>query len=231
MEITTFNLRPGNIVFDMDEILFNITPYIYKKIRLNWERFFPYLKNLGPLTDEQILSREHFYITDWLLKDKIREREEYARIVWDEIKDLVFNENLYNNVQPTKLCRETLLNPEFLENPAIKSCIILTRSLDSHPGMLYAKQELIEKFFKHPKIKLVVVGTEEKKSDALKTLGIDWSLILDDEIRNIQDYAENFDLERREFLIPEMGYNKIPPHIELLIKEKGGSINYYKNTF
>ena len=67
-----------------------------------------------------------------------------------------------------------------------------------------------------------------KYDDYLKEKNINWNLMVDDEIRNIRDMAENFDLNGKEFLIPKTGYNNMPVELDLLIKEKGGTYNYFK---
>ena len=226
-----FNIRPGNLVFDMDEVLFNISPYMYKKVRLNWHEFFPYLRNLGPLPDKDILNRPNFLMTDWLLKDRLNIHEELysamKKVVDNVVYDLCFTEDMYDHIPPTPLARETLMNKKFMENPSIKSVTILTRYPTQHPEMLEAKKKIISKYFNHHKIHLLPLTSGQKKSDVLKKAGINWSLFIDDEIRNIKDLAENFDLNRREFMIPKMGYNTMPPELKVLIQEKGGTVSFY----
>lgn len=231
------NIRPGNIVFDMDEVLFNISPYVYKKMKMNWSVFLPFLNNLGPLTDEDVLNRKYFEVTKWLIKDCYADPNKdlnkvIHETVYRHMKDLCFTEDMYDNLTPTQLCKQTLLSDDFMSNPAIESCTILTRYPITHPSMLKAKEKTFDRYFaKNRKIKLVTLTSEEKKSDALKKLGIDWSLFIDDEIPNIRDFAENFDLNRREFLLPKCGYNHpFPPELRLLIMEKGGTFSYYTRT-
>ena len=67
----------------------------------------------------------------------------------------------------------------------------------------------------------------KKKSDILKQKKIKWNLFVDDELKNIADFAENLDLGGKEFLIPALGYNEIGLALDILIKEKGGVCNYY----
>lgn len=227
------NIRPGNLIFDMDEVLFNISPYVYKKARLNWSEFFPYFKNIGPLTDEEILNRDTFEIIEWLLKDEFRgEQYKVLREALSNIRNRIcFGKEIYDNINPTPLCRQTLLSPEFMSNSAVKSCTIITRYHTGNEPFKEAKENLFKKYFSNErKIKMICVDGSKKKSEALKEAGIDWSLFVDDEIKNIQDVAENFDLNRREFLIPKFGYNPLPPEVRLLIMEKGGAVNYYENV-
>ena len=227
-------VSPGNIVFDMDEVLFNISPYVYKKMRLHWDEFFMYLKNLGPMTDEEILEREEFEFIDYMMKPEIKEVDQDGTIkaLIKKVRDkLCFTSDIYDNLEPTQLCRQTLLNNKFMENPAVKSCTILTRYPEANPGMKEAKEKIFKKYFGHRKIKPVLMTMKESKSEILKESGLNWNVFIDDEIRNIRDIAENFDLTRREFMIPKFGYNKMPADLRLLIMEKGGTFTYYKNIY
>ena len=49
---------------------------------------------------------------------------------------------------------------------------------------------------------------------------------IENELIDIRDLAENFDLDRKEFLIPHYGYNHIDPYLKTLIEGKGGILNY-----
>jgi len=229
MELNNFT-REGIFIFDMDEILFNISPYMYKKIRLNWAKFFPYFKDLGPLTDTEILDRPEFFITEWLIQDRFKDNVVVKRAAGNILSKLCFTKDIYDHLEPTTLARNTLLNPEFINNGAVKKCIILSKYPTSRPEMLEGKKKTIQRLFEHEKIEFVPVRIDESKADTLKKMGIDWAIFIDDDIRNIRDFAEKFDLSRREFLIPELGYNKMPPELALLIKEKGGTISYYKTV-
>ena len=51
-------------------------------------------------------------------------------------------------------------------------------------------------------------------------------MCIENELIDIRDLAENFDLDRKEFLIPHYGYNHIDPYLKTLIEGKGGILNY-----
>lgn len=220
----------GNFVFDMDEVLVNISPEMYRIVRLNWRKYHRWFKDFGNLTDAQILDRPHFDIVEWLLKDEIKKLPEEAQKktrgqIWDTIAGDCFNGDLYALLEPTEFAKRTIMNKVFMEHVRVNKVYILTRYV-SDP-MLESKKKFVRKFFSHPKVELVPVKRNEKKSDILKQKKIKWNLFVDDELKNIADFAENLDLAGKEFLIPALGYNEIGLALDILIKEKGGVCNYY----
>jgi hypothetical protein len=223
---------PGVFVFDMDEVLVDISPEMYRTVRFNWRRYHRYFKDLGPLTDQQVLGRSTFHMLDWLLKSEYRlmpkeELEHHVKNVLNMLKDDYFEvDTLYDKLVPTEFARKTIMNKNFIEHNNVKKIYILTRYFSEK--MIESKRKFIERHFSHAKVETIFVPLDRKKSDYLKEKGVNWNLLVDDEIRNIRDMAENFDLQGKEFLIPTTGYNNMPPELDLLIKEKGGSYTYFK---
>jgi phosphoglycolate phosphatase-like HAD superfamily hydrolase len=223
---------PGVFVFDMDEVLVDISPEMYRTVRFNWRRYHRYFKDLGPLTDEQVFGRDTFHLLDWLLKSEYRmmpkeELQHYVKVVLNMLKDDYFElDNLYDKLEPTEFAKKTIINKSFIEHNNVKKIYILTRYFSEK--MIDSKKRFISKYFNHPKVEAIFVPLDKKKSDYLKEKGINWNLLVDDEIRNIRDMAENFDLNGKEFLIPTTGYNSMPPELDMLIREKGGTYNYFK---
>jgi hypothetical protein len=121
------------------------------------------------------------------------------------------------------------MNPLYINSEEIKKIFILTRYFSEE--QLEGKRKFIKKYFNNPKIELIPVEKDEKKSEKIKNLGIDWDLFVDDEIKNIQDFVENFDIKKKEFLIPRYGYNKMPLSLSVSIHEKEGSFTYYDAPF
>jgi hypothetical protein len=214
----------------MDEVLVNISPEMYRIVRLNWRKYHRWFKDLGSLTDKQILDRPHFDIVEWLLKDEIKalpeENQKKTREqIWEFIKNDCFEIDLYALLEPTEFAKRTIMNKIFMEHIRVNKVYILTRYTTD--TMLKSKQVFIKKFFNHPKVELVPVRRFEKKSEILKQKKIKWNVLVDDEIKNIADFAENLDIAGKEFLIPAFGYNQIGLALDILIKEKGGVYNYY----
>jgi hypothetical protein len=219
----------GNFIIDMDEVLVNISPGQYRAIRENWLRYNRFFNDLGPLKDKEILNRPTFKLVDWLLKDEYLNSEN-AISVKEFLHKMIcidyFSTDLYANMQPTNFARKTVMNKAFIEHIRVKKVYILTRYIDEK--MLESKKKFVKKYFKHSKIELIAVQLNEKKSDYIKKLNIDWNIFIDDEIKNIADFAENLNIEGKEFLIPKFGYNEMPEILDILIKGKGAVYNYYE---
>jgi hypothetical protein len=217
----------GNFVFDMDEVLVDISPLQYSFIRSNWTYFSMYFKNMGPLTPDQVLARPVFYMDEWLVKD------EYKNNGYEDLKSTVrsfmvknyFETDMYGNLNPTKFAQRTIMNKIFMDHSRVNKVIILTKTVSDK--MTENKKKFIKKWFNHPKVETVIVQLNEKKSDILKKHGLSWDLFVDDDLPNIIDFIENYDIKGKEFLIPKTGYNKIPLTLDILIKEKGGVYNYF----
>jgi len=221
----------GNFIFDMDEVLVNIGSELYKRIRLNWRKYRKWFRDLGSLTEKQILNRPHFHLIEWLLKDSIKglpekERSNIEMKIYESLKTDCFGDDLYGMLNPTEFARKTLMNKVFIEHIRVNKVYILTRCLTAE--MIESKKKFVKRFFSHPKIELIIVGEKDKKSDIIKNQGIMWNILIDDELRNIQDFSENLDIKNKEFLLPAFGYNRIPVVLDILIKEKGGTYNYYE---
>jgi len=218
----------GNFVFDMDEVLVDISPMQYQHIRNNWVRYSPWLKNLGPMTPQQVINRPIFFINEWMMRDEFKSPEEKKKAM-DAVKGMLFNsffnQDIYALLRPTKFAQGTIMNKSFIDHKRVNKIYILTRC--TGPEMEVYKKKFLDKYFSHPKVEMLCVKMDERKSDVLKKNGINWNIFVDDEIHNIIDFAENFDLQGKEFLIPKTGYNSMPLILDILIKEKGGVYNYF----
>lgn len=221
----------GNFVFDMDEVLVELSPLQYTFIRNNWTFLSQYFRDLGPLTYEQVMERPLFYMDKWLMKDEYNgdQHSKVRNMIRSYIIKNFFNTDFYSLLNPTKFAQRTLMNKTFIEHSRVKKVYILTKTLSE--TMNKNKEKFIKKWFNHPKIELVIVNPREKKSEVMKRLGVSWSIFVDDDLRNILDFTENMDISGKEFLIPKTGYNKMPLALDLLIKEKGGSYSYYDRKF
>lgn len=219
------NKKSAVYVFDMDEVLVDISYEVYRRIKSNWVIFSNYLVDTH-YTTRNIHARDHFYVNYNMLKPDITDEE--LEELNSHIDQLVFSGDYYESLFPTKLARGTLMNPAFMNSSNVKKVFILTRYTTD--DLMESKKKFIKKYFDHDKIGVLYVPRNDKKSDFLKDHNIDWDVIVDDELTNIWDFALEFDLKGREFLIPEFGYNKMTTDLALLIEGKGGIISYYDPT-
>lgn len=119
------------------------------------------------------------------------------------------------------------MNPLFIDDPKVKKVYIISRNVAE--AQAKSKEQFVQRYFNHPKIEYISVDKEKSKAQTLKELEIDWDVFIDDELPNIRDVAENFqNLEKKEFIIPEYGYNRhMPQELKFLIETRGGIITYF----
>jgi hypothetical protein len=218
----------GNFVFDMDEVLVDISPLQYKYIRYNWRKYNAWFRDLGTLSEKEVLDRPLFYMNEWLLKDEILKSDEKNKVIAFIRKmlfDDFFSQDIYSKVKPTKFAEKTIMNKSFMDHKRVNKVYILSRC--TGPEMEVFKKKFVAKHFSHPKVEFLCVKINEKKSDVLKKHDVSWNLFVDDEISNIIDFVENYDIKGKEFLIPKTGYNKMPLVLDILIKEKGATYSYF----
>lgn len=202
-------------------------------MRSHWEHYDKFLVDKGFLTNEEIYNRNMFRLNEWLAKiENInRESKEYLAmqlVVYQQMIKDTLSDDVYGRMTPTKFARKTLMNTMYIDDSKIKKVIILTRNVSE--SQAESKRRFVEKLFNHPKIEMIEISRDENKGEALLSRGIDWKLMVDDEIPNIHDItiAYKGNMSGREFLIPEYGYNKMPEYLELLIAGQGAAFTYYE---
>jgi hypothetical protein len=232
-----YDLR-GNLVFDMDEVLVNIFPVVYAYYVNNSSKFKDFIepKKLTAEDMDLINTRKHHDLRATLLKP------EFATLPEDKLDEVLrrmrstnadrelWKTDIYRNLSPSNLGK-ALMYSSVINKPEIESVTILTFSsgeiLNRH------KQSFVDRYFSHPKIKMVPVNgfgknKKIKKSDALKKLGIKWDVFVDDMVYNIMDFAENFESIKDKLLfMPKFGYNQLTDEQLKFISDKGGILNYY----
>jgi hypothetical protein len=230
MDATSLKSMPGVYIFDMDEVLVDISPDNYRAIRFNWRRYHRWFKDFGPLNDKEIIMRPQFQIDEWMIKEEFNKLPEAELVnLKKKVKAIMFGDffakNIYAYLEPTEFAKNTLMNRSFIDHDRVEKVYILTRYTDKK--LEENKKQFVKKWFNHPKIEFIGVAYTEKKSEVFKRLGVNWNVLIDDELKNIADFAENFDIKGKEFIIPQTGYNEMPLGLDLLIKEKGGVYSYF----
>jgi hypothetical protein len=228
----------GNLVFDMDEVLVNIFPTVYAYYITNQKKFEEYISPRRLTEDDMdgINNRKNSDLRFELLKPEILSLpEQKLKEVLKKIKNskedkLYWKSDIYKHLSPTDLGR-TLMYTSVIDKDDIKSVTILTYS--SSDELNRHKQNFVDRYFKHPKIKMVPVNgfgrdSKIKKSDVMKKTGIDWDVFVDDMPYNIMDFAENYDnIKDKMFLMPKFGYNKLTQEQLDYISNKGAILQYY----
>jgi hypothetical protein len=186
------------VVTDMDEVLVNISPKWYRKVRENWNIFAPYFRDLGDLTDLQVLQRPIYLMNDWLKKDEIPKLPEE---IVEAYLSLYRDNNFYEDLHPTAFGKGigVLSRQNFLEKIYIVSHTV--------KGGEDSKVQFFRKWFNHPKIELVMLPTSTPKSEYIK--GIAYNTFIDDSPAVMYDVIKNTSSFLKEFMIPQLGYNDI----------------------
>ena len=220
------------IVMDFDDVLVDFSQAMYKYIRCNWRVFQKWFGDKGNLTTEEIQSRKLYNMNEWLILTKFQDltSEEYVALqqrIFKEFENGFFNSDIYAYLEPTEFARKTLMNTIYIDDKLTKHVYIVSRNVTQEQSD--SKERFIERYFNHPKITYINVEKRESKANALKNRNINFDVFIDDEIPNIRDIAEKFgdDLDKKEFIIPKYGYNKMPPELQYIIEEKGGIITYF----
>lgn len=221
----------GTIIMDFDDVLVNFAPKAFGLIRSNWRIFSRWFVDSGPLTEGEIYGRKAFSFVDFLLKKEFIQlsKKEYTILLLminAEMSRHVFTDTFYDDLEPTRFAQKTLMNDMYINNSTIRKVYILSRNMT--PGQGKSKERFIKRYFSNEKIEYIEIGPNQNKADAIKDRGIDWNLFVDDELKNIRNVVEaEGNLERKEILIPEYGYNKMDISLKMLINGKGGIYTYY----
>jgi hypothetical protein len=229
----------GNIVFDMDEVLVDIFPKIFIYIKMNINKYAPYLDDKGlQFTDSDSINKIRLEsdIREFLMKD------EYKNLPQEEKKEIVkkmralkvdkdiWTGNLYHRLSPNKMGR-AMIDPSFIDRDDILSVTILTFS--SSKKLNENKAHFVKTHFNHPKIRMVPVNgfgsRKVRKSDQFKKLKIGWDVFVDDMPYNIEDFADNFkDISGKRLVSPKFSYNEIQKELIDRIHSKGATFEYYE---
>lgn len=214
-------INPRVIVSDMDETLVNITPKWIKLIAENIDAYSdvmikPSDKALELLIKypESILLRDKYPLTDFFrMREDLVDVEQSKKELNDRFLELLSDEDFYLDIP---------LNPfgvgsamAIATKDKVDKFIILTHS--PNDIMDKAKVKFVEKHFNDPKVELVPLRFNEKKSDYLNS--IEFGTFADDSFSVIMDVLENDKESGHEIIVPNFIYN-LKPTIEHFDKIK-----------
>jgi len=205
-----------NIVTDCDEVLTDISPLWLQKIFNNkkyFSRYYNLPEKYNYKTEEgykYALSRPIFYMDDWLLKKDIKLSEKESKELFQRFYSLYDNNDFYAECEPTKMCEGIF---KLTLQKYINKVYILTRTTD---GSREGKEKFLKTFLNSPKVEIIFVGKDEKKSDYINKID-NVRMIVEDELTNINDILDNCpNLKECDFFVPYTGYND--PNAELFNK-------------
>lgn len=205
----------ANLIVDCDEILVNISPKWAKLIDDNEHVFGKYLdtSKIKPVKNDikeltkLVLTRDKFYLTDWLKREDV---DEIPQDIINKFMSLYDQDGFYYDLPLTKMAIG--LN-KLAYHYSVRKIYVVTRCASEKNYK--SKQELIKSLFPSSKLEIIKIGKDEKKSSCLKNINIENGFVFEDEISNIVDYLDN-GLTKCNIYVPMLGYNK--PTAELLDK-------------
>lgn len=200
-------------IVDVDDVIVFTSSLWYDRIYRDPDTFKPFIDINKILRDYNYeknflycQSREKFYFKDWLLREDLTPEE--RKMGEEKIMSVYLNDNFYlsNRLLPTSMLF-ALRNLLTMNTYNVDKLVFVTRS---YPENMNSKIEMIRTYFANVmnKIDIVIVDCNEKKSDAVKEYD-NVTLVIDDEIHNIQDYLENSKFKDCLYLIPSYGYNHL----------------------
>jgi len=218
----------NHLVLDCDDCIALISPKWFNEIYKNKDHFekffdFSFIENFNLETDFiKVLYRNEFYLNKWLLRDDIDiDNKEFEEITNDMIS-LYDTKDFYDDLFK---CKIGIAFSNLSMQKFITKVTILTRSTQNNQN---SKNRFLYRNFINSfnKVEIIHIKNEEKKSDIVKDLK-NVSIILDDELGNIEDYIKNCNnLENTEILIPKYGYNIVDDKLLDLSLEKNINLNY-----
>lgn len=219
--MTTSNIH-GKVVIDFDDILANTSEAVFNFMKANWLQFAP---NLKPVSFD-------YDVNERPVRDIIRA---LARLDITEERLLGVLSTLfsrfYNNkavylayLTMTDLYKSICSNTLLLNNNKIDKIYVAFRSLTEDD--MKVKEEIFNELFQSEKFEMLKIG--EHEYEQLKNM--DWNLYITDNSNVITKLIEDkdYNIEGKEFLVLDRPYSRLDEVQEILIKEKGASINYYK---
>lgn len=220
MENLESRILDANLVVDCDEILYNISPKWCKKMYEMKDIFEPYMRmdilqraiEEGEDFENAILSRDKFYLNQWLKKEDV----EIPDDINQKFMDIYNQPDFYDDLKPTAMA---IGISRLSYCPNVKKVYIITRH--GHNGSKDSKLRAVKGLFPSNKLEIRFVGTGEKKSDAIKDIDLTNGFIFEDEMSNVKDYLVNGkNVTHCNICVPILGYNMPDEQIIKLFEER-----------
>ena len=222
-------MKKGNVVFELDDILIERSPAIYRLIRYNWSRFNRWFIDFGSLTSEEVYKRKFDNFYEWLLKPVFRHLplDKFSQVIMEIDKLFIerISKQIYCNTNITEFARRTLMNETYINSPTIENVFIL--SSYANDVEREQKENIIKTYFNHYKITAILYDISSGPIKAIIDNKLSWELFVTlspELIKKLSEISEN---NRKEFLLPKYPYIEIPNDTRALVEFSGGNINMY----
>ncbi len=200
----------GRIVLDFDDIVYNKEYYdIYLFIKYNWLKF------------SYMFPKENYYVKNEKEFNKRKQRDFlvdsgnvfYFKKILEKIKN---NSNFSKN-KITDFFKKVIKNSALENNNVIEEITVICYN---------EKQIEIIKSFKNRKIKTILLTRNLIKEYLEKN---NWNLFVSSDRKLIREIItdKEFNISKKEFLMPSRKYTILKPEENILIMEKEATINYF----
>ena len=219
-----------NIVIEFDDIFCDVSFALYNTMLKNISSFSYYMKEPTKLmTAQEFNNRNERNVLKYVARDKLN-NVDILRLHMIAKKKF-FETNYCNSLLPNNFILK-LLNKNFLNSKNVeKAYVLIYYSTEESKN---TKVKFINKYFKHNKLELIFINLKDKTKELIKTLSaIEWKLLITENTNTIKLVSEDksFNIEKKEFLLKETGYNEIPLALRKLIELKDCSLTFYKEEY
>lgn len=227
------DLKTGNIICTFDNIVYDSAYNEYLHLAANSLEYSKFLDLYTLRTKQDINNRPINNIIPWLLLPKYKNDKNILigalAVVATIERYKYYSADMYKSSMPTSFISK-ILNNAILENSsAINYFYIIVQALDQTD--LKRKIDFINTAFpQNDKIKIIsYVKTKDNDiyTSFKKAKVGDWKLLITDDLELVTKMAAE-KLDRKEFLLPEYGYDNIPHNVRQYIRDNGGSVTYFK---
>lgn len=217
---------PKTIVTDMDEVLVNISHIWYNLLLGKKQVFGSHFDFNKASNSNDIFNREEYYLNNWLLKDGMSLPKEKL----DEFLAVYDTPTFYQDYCTLTTFGKGLIlmgMQKVVKKIYILSHCVSNQSVDSKYKFICSQYKDISS-----KIEFIpIVGTMNKPEKYAFMQNVDYDMYAEDRLDVMEDVIDNTDSSGREFIMPNLGYNKVTPEFVEKIADKEILYNRYDNIF
>jgi hypothetical protein len=170
--------------------------------------------NWGNLSDREILERPEYYLDKWLdIGVNQNTKPRLTKSTFMKFMKLYLNDNFYDDLKLTPFGEALKF---YLNNNFVDKVTILTHTFNEN---LESKKNFLLTHFNNEKVSIEFIGHNIKKHKFINDNKIEYDLFVDDRLDTVLEVIENTNSDNKEFLMPEMGYNKINSKHEKILQD------------
>lgn len=218
-------------IMTFDDIIVNSSYDLYTYLCRNYSFYSKYLNVYKLYTKKEIYDRPIYNLIEFLFNkrsyNRLSEKSKSAALsnLYTILYKNYYNSDIEYNMSETSISKRFLKNPLFFENSGIDKVYILIKYHTEFERD--AKLTFIKNNFSAEKIDCIVLDKNDTYYNVIATKIKRWDMVVTDDNICIEELAKG-DMDHREIVMPEYGYNLIKPELAELIKQKSGTLSLYK---